>query len=208
MPEASFDRWPSRTNLTSVSPAILAGVLSGIVAFFVFLVLHHVWIKPIWTIFLPGFLIAIGGGALVGWAYAQVAPALPARPWNTVAVLGMIIAILAPGVALSFTHGPLFDLATATIPPGQGARVALRFALELVSTAALVGALLGWWLGRTPVATLSTALAGIAYALGPGHNIPMFGAHPVAFKGLAIVGMLAVITAVVLTEGTLYFERK
>ena len=48
---------------------------------------------------------------------------------------------------------------------------------------------------------MTTALAGIALAIGPGHNIPMFGTHYAgAVKGFAIVVVLAVVGAFVLVE--------
>jgi hypothetical protein len=99
--------------------------------------------------------------------------------------------LLAPGILLSFTHGPLFDLTTAQIPVGEGWSVASRFALELVLPACLMGALVGWWLGRSATAAFAMAVAGVALALGPGHNIPMFGDNPLAFKGHAIVLLIA-----------------
>ena len=106
-----------------VGSSISAGVLSGVVGLLVFLLIHHVWIKPIWMIFVPGFLIAAVGGVAVGWAYFHVQASLPPRPWNSLAVLAIITAILLPGVLLSFTHGPLFDLAIATIPDRKSTRL-------------------------------------------------------------------------------------
>jgi len=191
-----------------MTPSIHAGVLSGVLGLFVFLVIHHIWIKPIWMIFVPGLLIAVAGGAAIGWAYFYIRASLPARPWNSLAMLAIIIGVLAPGMALSFTHGPLFDLATAKIPTGQGWAVAARFGLELALTSTIAGALIGAWLGGTPVAAASMAVAGLAFALGPGHNIPMFGTNPLAFKGHAIVLFIAVPVAFVLVEGTVLLSRR
>lgn len=61
-------------------------------------------------------------------------------------------------------------------------KVALRFMLELVLTGMAAGALVGWWLGGTPTAALSMAVAALGFALGPGHNVPMFGTNPAAVK--------------------------
>ena len=77
---------------------------------------------------------------------------------------GIIVATLAPGILLSFTHGPLFDLATATIPPGRGWAVFAHFMLELVLPSMLVGAALGWWLGGSVKSALVMALG---HELGP-----------------------------------------
>jgi hypothetical protein len=166
----------------------------------VFLVVHHLWIKPIWFIALPGLLIAALGGAALGWAYSFIARAMPDRPWSWLAVLAIIVAVLLPGALLSLTHGPLFDLKTASIPPGQGGRVALRFALELVVPAIIVGYALGAWLGGSTKAALAMGLAGLALALGPGHNVPMFGTNPAAIKGFVLLGLSILPVPIILVE--------
>jgi hypothetical protein len=183
-----------------VSPSLIAGIVAGVVGLLVFLIVHHIWIKPIWMIFLPGLAVAALGGVAIGWGYAHISEALPARPWRSLAMLGVISALLLPGVLLSLTHGPLFDLATAKIRPGEGMHVAIRFALELVAPAMLVGAVLGWQLGGSWKAVLAMVLAALAFAIGPGHNVPMFGTSPSALKGFAILGIVLVPVAVVLVE--------
>jgi hypothetical protein len=186
--------------LAPTTAALVAGIASGVAGLIVFLAIHHVWIKPIWFIAPPGLAIAALGGLALGWAYKEIRLGLPAPPWTALSVCGLMLAILLPAVLLSFTHGPLFDLATATIPPGQGRRVAVRVALELGLTAIVMGALAGWLIGRSGRATLATALAGFAFALGPGHNIPMFGTNPRAFKGLAIMAVVVVASSFCLVE--------
>ena len=47
--------------------SLIAGILSGTAGLLVFLVIHHVWIKPIWAIFPAGLFIAALGGLAVGW---------------------------------------------------------------------------------------------------------------------------------------------
>ncbi len=166
---------------------------------------HQLWIKPIWFIAPAGLAIAIAGGLAIGWSYFHLRSGLPAGPWRTPAVFGVVTALLAPGMLLSFTHGPLFDLATAKVVAGQGT-VAMRFALELLLPACLGGALAGWWLGRSLSAAIATALAGLAFALGPGHNIPMFGTNPLAFKGHAIV-LIIVVSSIVLVQSDALVSR-
>lgn len=193
--------------MASLPSCLQAGVLSSLASLAVFLGVHHLWIRPIWFIAPAGAAIAVAGGLALGWSWFLLQPGLPGLPWSPLAALALIAVILAPGVALSFTHGPLFDLQTADIPAGQGRAVAIRFLLELVVTATVVGALVGWRLGGTGTAALATSLAGLALALGPGHNIPMFGHHPVAFKGLAILLALSLVTAVGLPVGVVLLER-
>ncbi len=183
-----------------MSPCLVAGVISGVCGLLVFLVVHQLWIRPIWFIAPAGLAIAVLGGLAIGWAYFHIRSGLPARPWTAPAMGGVIMALLVPGILLSLTHGPLFDLATAKVPAGQGWRVAMHFAFELVVPACLVGAVGGYWLGRSLGAALATTLAGLALALGPGHNIPMFGTNPLAWKGHAIVLIIALASAIALVE--------
>jgi hypothetical protein len=183
-----------------VGPSVVGGVVAAVASLLVFLVVHHLWIKPIWFIALPGLLIAALGGAALGWAYSFIARAMPDRPWSWLAVLAIIVAVLLPGALLSLTHGPLFDLKTASIPPGQGGRVALRFALELVVPAIIVGYALGAWLGGSTKAALAMGLAGLALALGPGHNVPMFGTNPAAIKGFVLLGLSILPVPIILVE--------
>jgi hypothetical protein len=186
--------------LSPLLSSICAGILSGVAGLVAFLVVHHLWIKPIWFIALPGLLIAAIGGAAIGWSYFHLREALPARPWTSVGVFALIMGVLAPAIALSFTHGPLFDLETATIPAGRGVRVAIHVCLELLLTATIAGGVLGWWLTHSPRAAFTTAIAGLAFAVGPGHNVPFFGTTPAAFKGFALLAIIAAVSAIALVE--------
>ncbi len=194
-------------NMNPLHAALAAGSLAGTVGLIVFLIIHHLWIKPIWMIFLPGLLIAILGGLALGWAYSHIRTSLPPRPWASLALFGLVTSILLPAMIVSFTHGPLFDLATANIRPGEGGRVAVRMALELALTAVVAGALVGHLVGHSSRAAFAMAVAGLVLAIGPGHNIPMFGANPVAFKGHAIVVAINAVSAVVLVESCAWFSK-
>jgi hypothetical protein len=185
--------------------ALIAGVLASLVGLFVFLVIHHFWIKPIWFITLPGMLIAAVGGVAFGWAYSELALR---RPLSSLALCGIMLAILTPSALLSLTHGPLFDLATATIPPGQGRRVAAHFICELILPSIIAGALVGWAVGRSLRASIAMSVAALAFAIGPGHNIPMFGTNPRAFKGFALMIAIVVSSCISLVHVNAWLQRR
>lgn len=167
----------------------------------VFLVIHHFWITPIWFILPLGLLIAALGGLAVGWAYGELLPALPPRPWISIAVIALIAVILLPSFILAELRGPMFDV---TVPAGvlliSTGRATTIFVLELLATSTLVGALAGWLIGHTARAALATALAGFVFALGPGHNIPFLGSTPGSVKGFLLLLVIVCVSAVVLVE--------
>ena len=183
-----------------MTPYLIAGACAGIAGLFTFLVIHHFWIRPIWFIAPIGLVIAGLGGLAVGWSYAEIHAALPARPWTTLALTAIILIILAPSFVLAELRAPLIDPITVSIPPGGGSRAAIHFVWELVLTAVLVGAAIGWYLGHTPQAAIATAVAGLVYALGPGHNIPLLGSTPGAGKGFILLLAITVVSAFVLVE--------
>jgi len=63
-----------------------------------------------------------------------------------------------------------------------------------------VGGLAGWLLGHTLRAAMATALAGLVFALGPGHNIPFLGSTPAVGKGLVLLLAITLVSALVLVE--------
>jgi hypothetical protein len=89
-----------------------AGVVAGLVGFATFLVLHHVWIVPIWFIAPVGAVIAAAGGAAAGRAYAELLPYLPPRPWTSVAVAAVVGLILLPAVVIAELRGPIYAVGT------------------------------------------------------------------------------------------------
>jgi hypothetical protein len=182
--------------------ALIAGAISGMAGLLAFLTIHHIWIRPIWFMVPFGVLIAAAGGAAVGWAYHELLPAMPPRPWSTLTLIALIMLILAPSVVLAEMRSPLFDITNpdnATLAVSTG-RAAVIFTAELVVTSAVMGALLGWLIGRTWTASAATALAGLVFALGPGHNIPFLGGTPATMKGVTILLIVILISAVVLVE--------
>jgi hypothetical protein len=182
---------------------LIAGVLSAIIGLLVFLVIHHFWVIPIWFILPVGLFIAAAGGLAVGWAYHELAPSLPPRPWSILVMVALIGFILAPSILLAELRPPLFTVSEMgsqlSVSPGYAAAV---FILELLVTATLAGGLAGWLIGRTSRTALATAIAGLIFALGPGHNIPFLGNTPATGKGIAVLFIIILSAAVVLVEAS------
>ena len=84
----------------------------------------------------------------------------------------------------------------------------VHFILELLAPAMILGGAMGWWLGRTWRAVLATGLAGLVFALGPGHNIPFLGNTPVAGKGLVLLFAITLTSAFVLVETNEWLAKK
>ena len=181
---------------------LIAGVLAGMGGLLVFLVIHHFWITPIWFIMPFGLFAAGLGGLAVGWAYHELSPNLPASPWNIFPFVALIGIILAPAIILAEIRQPLFTMmegeAELAVPIWYASVV---FILELLLTATLVGGVAGWLIGRTPRAALATALAGLIFALGPGHNIPFLGSTPGTLKGIVIL-LAIILSATIILVGT------
>jgi len=183
-----------------MNSALIAGVLAGLAGLLVFLTVHHFWIKPIWFILPPGGVIAGLGGLAVGWSYAEIQAGLPPRPWTALAILLLIAAILAPAMLIAEWRGQLTDFSAGSIPPQDMGKVIVHVLAELLLTATLVGGAAGWWLGRSPRAAAATALAGLVFAIGPGHNIPLLGGTPAASKGVILLVLIIAVASVVLVE--------
>lgn len=187
-----------------MNAALTAGAVSGIAGLLVFLVIHHFWIRPIWFIAPVGLLISAGGGLAVGWAYSELLPGLPPRPWSAAVLIVVIGACLTPAVILAQLRPPMFTAMSenALLTVSTGRAVAI-FVFQLLLTAAGVGALAGWWIGGSGRAAVATGLAGLVFALGPGHNIPFLGNTPATGKGIVLLLSVVVVSAVVLVEAHL-----
>jgi len=188
--------------------SLIAGAISGIAGLLVFLTIHHFWIRPIWFILPPGLVIAALGGLAVGWSYAEIKAGLPPRPWASLAVFVLVGATLTPAILLAQLRPPPLDISTGAIINGSTASVIARFVIELLLTASLVGGLAGWWLGHTGRAALATGLAGLIFALGPGHNIPFLGNTPAVGKGVVLLVIIIAVSAVVLVESQAWLARR
>lgn len=188
--------------------ALIAGALAGVVGLLVFLTIHHFWIKPIWFIAPPGLVIAALGGLAVGWAYAEIQSALPPRPWTAFAVFAIVAATLTPAILLAQLRPPPLDISTGAIIDGSSTGVVIaRVVIELMLTATLVGALMGWLLVHTPQAAIAMALASLVFAIGPGHNIPLLGNTPVVGKGIFLLVAIIATSAIVLVESDALLSR-
>ncbi len=182
--------------------SLLAGMSAGVAGLLVFLVIHHFWIKPIWFILPIGLVIAAIGGLAVGWAYGELLPGLPRRPWTTFAWFALIGLTLAPAVVIAQLRPPLFTgtgmNVIATVSVEQAAVIFIR---DLLLPAAVIGGLCGWLIGRTKRAVLATALAGFVFAMGPGHNVPFLGNQPATGKGIILLIAIVLAASIVLVEG-------
>ena len=191
-----------------LTPYLVAGIVASLVGLFTFLVIHHFWIQPIWFILPVGLALAAIGGIAVGWSYEELHASLPSRPWTALALAAIIAAILAPAILLAELRAPLVDPVTLAILPGQGLRATTRFFLELLVPAAAVGAAAGWFLTHSSRAAVATAVAGLVYALGPGHNIPLLGGTASAGKGLLLLLAITVAATVTLVETNALLLKK
>jgi hypothetical protein len=190
-------------------PGLVAGLLSGVAGLLTFLALHALWILPIWFILPLGLVLAGTGGLAVGWAYGELWPRLPRRPWTALALTALIVFILGPAMLLAELRPPLFvEIGGAGVLTVSAAALAAHFVLELLVSASLAGALAGWWVGRTRRAAAAVALAGLIFALGPGHNIPFIGGTSGLGKELALMGAMIVVSALVLVEAHAWLAGK
>jgi hypothetical protein len=173
---------------------LLAGCAAGLTGLLVFLVVHHAWILPIWFIAPGGAAFASVGGILVGRAYAGLKPALPGGIMREASLTAAALAALLPSILIAELRQPLFTVSAGNpVLALSVAETAMRFILELLLPAALIGAGIGWHVGRSRRSAVSAAIACAIFALGPGHNIPFLGGSPVAGKGIAI--LIAVISS-------------
>jgi hypothetical protein len=174
---------------------LLPGAAAGVAGLTVFLVLHHLWIVPIWFVLPVGLPIAVAGGIAVDRACRILARERSRQPGTIVAVAFLASACLMPALLLAELRPPMFDISA----PGGAEllvtpeRAVALFVAELLVTATATGAIVGWWFGRTRRAAAAMALAGLALALGPGHNVPFGGATPAV--GLQVAIMAAVLGA-------------
>lgn len=155
-----------------------AGALAGLVGVLVFVTIHHVWILPIWSILPVGLPLAALSGVAIGWAAWESRGRLPrGRAALALALAGILLALLVPAELLSFRRPP-FDITQTEVP-----RDVLVVALAELATAIPLGALVGWGLTRSARGTIAWALAGLATAIGIGHNVTLLGAtFPAAYK--------------------------
>jgi hypothetical protein len=188
--------------------SLIAGVLAGITGLMVFLVIHHLWIKPIWFILPLGLVIAVAGGSAVGWAYGELLPGLPRRPWTTFTWFALIGLTLAPAVVIAQLRPPLFTGSGMNVIANVSiAQAGIIFIRDLLLPATVIGGLVGWLIGRTKRAVLATALAGFFFAVGPGHNVPFLGNQPATGKGIILLVAIVLSASIVLVKTSYLLSR-
>jgi hypothetical protein len=191
-------------------PAIIAGSAAGIAGLGTFLLIHHLWIGPIWFIAPAGALIAGLGGAAVGGSYAALRPALPDLRWRVIGLLAVVSAQLAPAIVVAQLRAPMYAMGangrgTFLVPPAE---VLADVGVGLFALTVVAGALVGAVVGRSRRAALTTALAGLALAAGPGHNIPFLGGTAAVPNELAILGAVVLVSSVVLVVTDAFLSRR
>jgi hypothetical protein len=117
-------------------------------------------------------------------------------------VAGFVVLSLAPSLLLAQRRGPVLEMtgpetSTLLVPASE---VAIAVGIELLATTTLTAGILGWLVGRTRRSALVTGLAGLAFALGPGHNIPLLGGTPAVPKELLLLAVSIAVAAVTLVE--------
>jgi hypothetical protein len=187
-------------NEPGSGPAVLAGAAAGIAGLASFLLIHHLWVVPIWFMAPIGAVLAGFGGAAVGASYATLRPALPRRPWTVGAVAAVVTAVLAPAIVVAQLRRPMFSMGAAgtgtLLVPAAEALVDVL--VGLFAVAAISGAVIGALVGRSRRAALTTALAGLALAVGPGHNIPFLGGTAAVGTELGILAAVVLVSSAVL----------
>jgi len=100
---------------------------------------------------------------------------------------------------------PVVDVAAGQLVGNTGELIA-RLGLLFVTTTA-GGALAGWLLAHTWQGAVATAVAGLAFAVGPRHKIPCFGNTPVVGKALVLLAGPALAVSLVLVETQAWLAR-
>ena len=190
---------------------IASGIIAGIMGLLIFLIIHYFTITPIWFMLPVGILLAAGGGAVVGWAFAELRSHLFTNAvWSSLTLAGILTLTQVPGFLIGQRFGPVVDVQNETILQGVTSELIRRFVFDLLFMAGFVGGLLGWVIGRSRRAALAMAAAGMGFAVGPGHNIPFFVGIGFAAAGKMLVIMAMVILASGFTLGicTYWFENR
>lgn len=180
----------------------IPGVAAGLAGFAVFLVLHAVWIIPIWFVAPLGLIIGSLGGVAVNWAYLHVESHLPAGYiYRWVALAGGAVLILSPSLLVAWAGDPYFVVIDgASVPTASVSGIVVRFVVEFLVVTTLAGALLGWLVTRTRSGTVAVAVAAFAFAIGPGHNLPFF--HIWSAPGPTQTGLLLTLASIMVASAT------
>lgn len=180
--------------------ALAAGIAAGSAGLATFLLIHAIWIVPIWFIAPIGWPIAAMGGAAVGLAFDELRGRRPRRLWDVILVIGTIVVVFLPAFLVGQVFGPIYSIDAdgggTLLIPGPEALGIVVFGLLLVTTVA--GAAVGWLIGRGRGTARSMALAAFVLAIGPGHNIPLLGGTPAVTQEAVILAAVVVVSSFVL----------
>lgn len=158
-------------------PGSVAGGVSGAAGLLAFLVTHHLWIVPIWSVVVFGGPFAVLGGAVVGWAYVSISDRLPRNlllRWAIVTAGSVLLFV--PTVTLVLLSTPYVTTVDGVpqLANVDASALAVRFVFDLFVVGAITGAAVGWLLLRTRQGALLFASAALIIGAGPGHNLPFF----------------------------------
>ena len=196
-------------TLASRGSALVSGSLAGLAGLVVFLVIHAVWIVPIWSVAPLGALVAAVGGVAVGRAYEEHRRLIPGGGLGrvtAVSLAGALVLLPAEPIALVFAPSDSRLLFSNSIGQDAATLLVVGFVV-FIALAAVIGAALGAWLGRSAGSAAITGLAAVAFAIGVGHNAPFLGASPVAIKMWVIMLAATVAAAVVLVVADWLLRR-
>ena len=173
----------------NVRSAILAGAIAGLAAGLMFAIAHAFIITPIWSRMVGGLLFGVIAGAVAGWAFAELMPAVNVKSgllygfllWISVVPVTLTNAALRAN-GFAFEHRDLTDAIAVVL-------------------AALGGFVLAWLRRRTWRAMLSSALAAVVVTMAMGGPVPvgrsvraveiLFGVLMASIVGGLVVGALA-----------------
>ena len=208
------DSKPPLAEVFTTTALVASGVISGIGCLVVFLALHAIWITPIWNVAVIGVFIASGGCAVTAWCCAMVRRMMPVRPLSWFAVFGMVAVPLVPCVILTAVLPPLLQSENGElVHPINVPWLVTGFFVNLLFPAAAVGATMGWLIARKRSAAALFAGMGLLMALGPGHNLPLFGVFgdatgPQLLKVFMLTFVPMAVAAVALSETMHWFASK
>jgi hypothetical protein len=175
--------------------SLAAGPLAGAAGIAVFSVVHWLVIFPTWDTLTAGLPFALLAGLPLGWGFHELRASgkLPSGLAEGPAYAVLLLLTLLPvdAVSIALPQPPLERLKV-------GAQLDLPALLAALLAAVPAGLLAGWAAARTRRVALAMGLAGLAFALTLGHNIPFFAADARAAKMWGVMVLVALVAGLVL----------
>ena len=172
-----------------IRPALLGGLLSGVVGALLFATAHAVIIVPIWTRMWRGLAFGAVAGVAAGWMLVELYPAvMTARP-RRAATLGAGL-----GALLWFLVAPVSLVDAVLRATGFAARHESAEVVVAITIALGTGAAFAWHRTRRWRATLAGALATLLLTVG------MAGPVPIG-QGRRAVGIFVAVLPVAVCAG-------